>query len=133
MKPNRILIIDDDEEICEEIKEILTEEGYLVDSATNGIDGMNCIKKNKYNILLLDMKIPGLSGYEILKRVKNNYSALKVLIITGRPINTELLKHKNNLTGEDNHILILADAILSKPYDVKTLLDKIKEFTAPPG
>lgn len=116
----RILIIDDDKEMCEELREILKDEGYNVSAALDGLEVKSLIEKFNYDILLLDLKLPGISGFDILKNIKEKDMKLKVIIITGNPLKT-LLK-------EEVETLKLADEIISKPFDIEVVLGKIKEL-----
>lgn len=125
MKKN-ILITDDDKEMCEEIAEILIDEGYGAETACNGLDCIRLIGKNKYDLLLLDLKMPGLNGFEVLKKVKNEFKGLKIIVLTGRPLNDSMAYENDN--QEEFGTLKLADAILNKPYDIEILLSKIREL-----
>jgi len=66
----KILIVDDDQDLCDELSEVLSDNGYLVETASNGMDGQACIKKNRYHVILLDYRMPGLSGVDVLKFIK---------------------------------------------------------------
>jgi len=61
----KILIVDDDEEFCEEMSEILADEGYYVEQLFKGVKVIKLLKENKYDLVFLDMKMPGISGFEI--------------------------------------------------------------------
>jgi DNA-binding NtrC family response regulator len=79
---NTILIIDDEKEICESIKMILEYEGYSVDYSTSAIKGLNIIEEKQISCVLLDIQMPEMSGFEVLKRVKENVPSLSVIIIS---------------------------------------------------
>ena len=66
----RVVIIDDDREMCEEIKDILVDEGYSVRTAFNGTDGLAIIGEYGCDVLLLDLKMPGLDGLAVLKEMQ---------------------------------------------------------------
>lgn len=117
--PRRILIVDDDRELCSEISEILRDEGYVVDIAADGLQGEACIKENNYAVVLLDFKMPGLNGIELLKRIKTQNRSSKVFLISGRPFLDKVI---NELEPP-----YLVDATFSKPFDVELLLAKIRE------
>jgi two-component system, NtrC family, nitrogen regulation response regulator NtrX len=80
MKP--ILIIDDEPEICESIKMILEYEDYQVEYSTVATEGIEKLGGNNFCALLLDIQMPEMSGFEVLKRVKEKYSSLSVIIIS---------------------------------------------------
>jgi DNA-binding response OmpR family regulator len=126
MKKN-ILIIDDDEEICNEMKEILQDEGYLVETANDGINGLDLIKKNNYDIILQDLKLPGINGIDILKYTKKNKPDIKVIVLTGRPLIKDQLI-KKNYDNDDKVLIELSDGLFNKPFNIITILNKINEL-----
>lgn len=77
-----ILIIDDEIGICESIKLILDYEGYETDYATSGKEGLEKLKENEYSTLLLDIQMPEMNGFEVLKKVKNQFPFISVIIIS---------------------------------------------------
>jgi len=79
---NSILIIDDEKEICESIKMILDYEGYQTDYSLLPSEGINKIHSQSYSALLLDIQMPEMNGIEVLKRVREKYIHLPVIIIT---------------------------------------------------
>jgi two-component system, NtrC family, nitrogen regulation response regulator NtrX len=79
---NSIIIIDDEKEICESIKMILEYEGYGVDFSTNSLEGIEKISDNQFSALLLDIQMPEMNGFEVIKKVKEMNPALSVIIIS---------------------------------------------------
>ena len=79
---NTILIIDDEKEICESIKMILEYEGYNVNYSTSAVQGLKAIEENPISCLLLDIQMPDMSGFEVLKKVKETTPSLSVIIIS---------------------------------------------------
>jgi len=77
-----ILIIDDEKEICESIKMILDYEEYHVDYSTGTLEGIEKLFANKFSCLLLDIQMPEMNGFEVLKKIKENNSATPVIIIS---------------------------------------------------
>jgi len=124
----KILIIDDDVELCEEIKEPLEDEGYSVTTEHNGLKAKRLIENYDYDILLLDIRLPGLTGLEILKGIKDKGMKPKVLIITGRPLKKILPEGADAVEDEEEATLKLADGIINKPFDGMAVLNKIKEL-----
>lgn len=129
----KILIIEDDRELCEEMSEILTDEGYLVDTAYDRKEGEENISKNKYDISLLDLRIPG-GGFNILTEVKKKIPALKVIVISASPIvKREKIKYATADERAKIRQLQHADAIFSKPFEIEKLLETIAQlaYTTP--
>jgi DNA-binding NtrC family response regulator len=78
-----ILIIDDDESIRDSCSQVLKKEGYTVKAAQNGNEGLKIFKQEFFHLVILDLKLPGLDGMEILSRIKAKYADTPVIIITG--------------------------------------------------
>ncbi|MBZ0183737.1 MAG: sigma-54 dependent transcriptional regulator [Melioribacteraceae bacterium] len=77
-----ILIIDDEIEICESIKMILEYEDYHVEFATNPSEGLDKIRSSKYEVILLDINMPELNGFEVLQKVTNDDIEINVIMIS---------------------------------------------------
>jgi DNA-binding NtrC family response regulator len=79
---NNILIIDDELEICESIKMILEYEGYSIEYSTNAAAGLEKLSSKQFVVLLLDIQMPGMSGFEVLKKIKEQNFDISVIIIS---------------------------------------------------
>jgi DNA-binding response OmpR family regulator len=121
MNKIKILIVEDDAEMCEELKNILEDENYFVDTAHDAAQGITAIEKTHYKIVLLDLKMQGMNGCELLEYVKKKYPDIRIIILSGSAVLIKPL-----LKGKD--ILKLADGVINKPFDVKKVLEKIKEL-----
>jgi two-component system nitrogen regulation response regulator NtrX len=77
-----IFIIDDEKEICESIKMILEYEGYKVNYSVSANEGLNSLAEKQVSCLLLDIQMPEMSGFEVLKRIKESTPSLSVIIIS---------------------------------------------------
>jgi DNA-binding NtrC family response regulator len=77
-----ILIIDDEIEICESIKMILEYEDYHVEFATNPSEGLEKIRSSKYQVILLDINMPELNGFEVLQKVNSDENDINVIMIS---------------------------------------------------
>lgn len=79
---SNILIIDDEQQICESIKFILEYEDYQVDYVTNGFDGLSKLKEKEYATILLDIQMPEINGFEVLSKAKEYNPLLNIIIIS---------------------------------------------------
>ena len=113
----RILIADDEEEFIDFMKERLTGQGYHVDAAADGERALELLKANKYDLAFFDHSMPGLSGLELAKYVKENNVGLKVVMVTGYE---EMSDTFAKAVGVDEYI--------TKPIRIKDLEDIIKKY-----
>lgn len=79
----RILHADDEEAFQIQVRELLTEEGYKIDTVSDGVEAINTLQSNKYDLVLLDISMPKVDGIEVLRFVKEKYPAVEVIMITG--------------------------------------------------
>ena len=112
---NNILLVDDDVELCDMLKQYLEVEAYRVDMAHNGNDALQLARIGQYDIMVLDVMMPGLDGFEVLRELRRD-SMLPVLMLTAR--------------GEDVDSIIGlelgADDYLSKPCNPRVLMARIR-------
>jgi EAL domain-containing protein (putative c-di-GMP-specific phosphodiesterase class I)/CheY-like chemotaxis protein len=112
-----ILIADDDATFVDAIKLILSVEGYTVISALNGRQALDSINVSKPDLILLDITMPDMSGWEVCKKLKSMNPSTPVLLISGKD------EIKDKLMG----IQVGADDYLTKPFEAETLLERIEE------
>ena len=112
-----ILVVDDDDRIRELVKEYLEENNFLVTTAINAIDARKKIKIIKFDILILDIMMPGESGLSLTKEIKKNNST-PIILLTAKG------ETKNRIEGLE----IGADDYLGKPFEPKELLLRIKNI-----
>lgn len=124
--PN-IFILDDDEEMCEELSDILRDEGFAVTVQHDGKTGSDVLMRTRVDVLLLDIKLPGLDGYQILSTVKARVPGMKVIVLSGGAL-TRDPDDKTAGFDEKEKILRRADALMNKPYDVAALVAKIRSL-----
>jgi len=115
----RILIIDDDKEFCEELSEILKNEGFDIEYCLSSNQGIEMLKVKPYKLLLLDFKMSRINGAEFLKKYREELKELDIFIITG---SLEI----NKLLLEEN-LSCLVTAVFNKPFDVQNLIRRIRE------
>ena len=114
----KVLLIDDDKELSVEMTEILEAEGYSVQVAFDGKQGEDFIRKSRHDIILIDFKLPGTTGVELLKKVRTLSPGSRFFFISGRPFIEQLIK-KEGLSKT-------VSGYVKKPFDVKEFLEKIK-------
>lgn len=125
MNKLKILIVEDDKEMCEELRELLEREGYLVDIAYNATEGLRDIDIDGYNIVLLDLKLPKVEGGAVLKYIHDRAPRLKTIVLTGNPlVKIEGYDYKRN-----HPELAYASAVMNKPFSISKVLAKIKELS----
>jgi two-component system nitrogen regulation response regulator NtrX len=113
----RIIIIDDDESIRKILSTILQEEGYTVDTADTGKEGIRKTNENCYNLALIDMKLPDIEGIDLLLRIKDTTPRMRKMIITGFPTIHNAMEAVNRR----------ADAFILKPFEMEKVLQTIRE------
>jgi DNA-binding NtrC family response regulator len=79
----RILVVDDESTVCEACHEALAMEGYMVDTVLSGEEGLKTLRGNTYDIILLDLKMPGMSGLEVLEKLSEVAPKADVVMMTG--------------------------------------------------
>ena len=124
-----ILIVDDDEEISDEMKEILSDENYDVSQCFNGTEAEKLLAANHYDLILMDIKMPGLSGFEVIKRIRDASVRSRILIVSGRPFIRHFLPGEESEREEKSSVMLeLADGLINKPFDVESLLSEIRKL-----
>ena len=111
-----ILVIEDDISILRGVKDNLEYEGYTVLSETNGINGLQLALEKKPDLVLLDIMLPGMNGYEICRRLKKEKPELPVIMITARG------SEMDKVSGLD----IGADDYVTKPFRITELMARIR-------
>ncbi|HWQ67016.1 MAG TPA: response regulator [Methanospirillum sp.] len=113
----KILIVDDDTGILDSTKQILEIEGYEVDTAQTGGEGLSKIENLFFNLALFDIKLPDMEGTELLEKAHKIRPGMKKIMVTGYASLENSVKSLN--AGADAYIL--------KPVDPDVLLAKVKE------
>jgi len=112
-----ILVVDDDAEVRNTLSSILLKEGYLVETAENSEQALRASEKSRFDVALIDIKLPGMEGTELLHRLEEKQPHMVKIIITGFPTLENAMKTVNE--GADGYIL--------KPFDIEKLLEMIKK------
>jgi DNA-binding NtrC family response regulator len=115
-KKSSILVVDDEDALRTVLSGELTNEGYDVRTAADGDEAIGELQKNLFDLVLLDIKMPRMNGFEVLKFVKEKHGKTKVVMLTG------FADLKNAIESKK----LGADDFVSKPYDLVDLLTTIE-------
>ena len=113
--PGRILIVEDEEKMARMVELELVHEGYEIDKTADGISGLSMAEENDYDLILLDIMLPGLSGIEVLRRLRKS-KATPVILLTARDETVD------KVLGLDSG----ADDYITKPFAIEELLARIR-------
>jgi two-component system NtrC family response regulator len=112
-----VLIIDDDKDVADALGVILERQGYRTKAVHNGQDAIAASKKSNYNVALIDIVLPDISGIDLLKRLNEGVPRIRKIIVTGHATLDNAVKAVN----------LGADAYLMKPVSPNVLLRTIKQ------
>ena len=110
-----ILIIEDDEDIRDILYHYIRKEGYYVIEAKNGNMGLDLMKKEKIDLLILDLMLPDISGYEVCKAAARDYK-MPIIMLTA----------KNDMIDKILGLELGADDYITKPFDIREVIARIK-------
>jgi CheY-like chemotaxis protein len=121
-EPLRICYVDDDVELTRMVSEALSDEGWEILTANDGEAGLELILSEQPDLILLDVMMPGLTGWEICKyiRSKPDWNGTPILMLTG------IGERMNAMTAP----LYGADAHLDKPFDIDELVETVRQLGA---
>ncbi|MCX7917024.1 MAG: response regulator [bacterium] len=112
---DRILIIEDSEEIVKLLKDILTLRNFEIEYVFNGIEGISKVKENLYSLVILDLQLPDMDGFNVLEEIKKINSSLPVIVLTGFGT-TENIVRAIKMGAED---------FIEKPFEIEKFLISI--------
>ncbi len=115
MSDYKILIVDDDDNICQLLKLYLVKEGFATEICNNGVDAVKAVGKDAYDMVLLDIMMPGMDGYETLSAIRK-ISSVPVIMVSakGEPM--------DKIGGLDTG----ADDYVTKPFEPQELISRIR-------
>ena len=111
-----VLVVDDEDALRSVLSTELISEGYTVDTAPDGDDAITILQQKTFDLVLLDIKMPRVDGFEVLRFIKQRYPTTKVIMLTGFADLKNAIESKK-LGAED---------FVSKPYDLVDLLTTIE-------
>jgi two-component system response regulator HydG len=121
-RPVSLLVVDDEKDSCANLQDILSELGYSVDVAYDGFTALDLIDQKPYDVALLDLKMPGMDGVELYRRIKARRAETVAIMVTA---------YASSDTAREVRKLG-AWQILSKPVDLTRLLNFVEEASAQP-
>ena len=107
----RVLVVDDDEDICLYLREFLTREGFRVATVSKAADALVEIRQGRHQIVLLDVRLPGVDGLELLRQIRAIDSDICVIVMTGYP----------SVQSAVESMKAAAFDYLQKPFDLQDL------------
>jgi CheY-like chemotaxis protein len=113
--PKRVLIVDDEAYVRELIRDTLKMRGYALELASDGAAALERLERSEFDLVLTDVVMPGIEGFELLRRVKKLHPGVKVVILTGFSRHHDI----------SEFLLHGADEYLSKPFQVHELLETV--------
>ena len=118
--PKKILVIEDEPDSRMPLSLALKSSGYIVFGAENGEEGLRIFKEEKPDLVILDVMMPVMDGWEVLKRIKAGFKSRKVpvIMVTGRD------EDKDKVKGYDYGV----DFYVTKPYNIQKLLPIIRDI-----
>lgn len=123
MSKGKILIVEDESKIARLIQLELEHEGYETGTAHSGSDGLTLFQQEQWDLLLLDVMLPGINGLEVLRRVRSTDHQTPVILLTAR----DALPDK--VSGLD----LGANDYITKPFDIEELLARIRVWLRQPA
>ncbi len=125
MNTAKILVIDDDQTILDIVESVLEEYKFDTILANNGEDGLNKAKTEKPNAILLDRKMPGISGNEVLKRLKKDEKTQNIPVV--------MLTGDNNVNDVAKSLELGAQDYIVKPFNNENLIMRVKNALMDPS
>lgn len=119
----RILLVEDDKRLSSALCEILRNNGYTVDALDNGREGLEYGSSELYDVIILDVMLPGLDGFQIVAELRRQHISTPILILTAKDSIPEKIK------GYDNG----ADDYMTKPFSPAELLAHLRALTRRKG
>ena len=115
----RLLIVEDEKEICDTVAKSLYHAGYEVDTCYDGEEALECILTENYDLIVLDLNLPGMDGMEILKELRQRNEETKVLILSAR----------GQIVDKVEGLDAGANDYMEKPFHLQELEARIRSLT----
>ncbi|MEM7816617.1 MAG: response regulator [Candidatus Aenigmatarchaeota archaeon] len=116
----KILVIDDDENICKLLNSFLLKKGYNVITTQSGKEGIRIADEQKPDLILLDIGMPKIDGFQVLKNLKNNLKTMSIPVV--------MLTARADEDSKIKACSLYSEYYITKPFDLEELANKIEEI-----
>ncbi len=123
----KMLLIDDDREWCEEIADVLKDEGVAVKPVYDGVIGEMEAEKYLYDIMLIDLKMPGINGFELIKKLREKNIPAKIGCVTGSILGKNIPGERFITENQEKELYDLTDKVFQKPLDIEELIKFVND------
>jgi CheY-like chemotaxis protein/anti-sigma regulatory factor (Ser/Thr protein kinase) len=118
-EPKNILVVDDDRDLCRMLERYLTVKGFAVDQAYDGETALKLVPKKKYDLIILDIMMPGIDGYDVCGRLKTQreYNHIPIIMLSAKSAEMDIVTGFK--TGADEYV--------TKPFEIQKLMKAVNE------
>ena len=116
-KQIRVLVVDDEPEMCRLIEQALKQEGYQIDVSFSGIEALKMVKSFNYHLLLTDLEMPEVDGIELTRKAKKQNPEIRVIMVTGNAtVDASIRSLRNRIDG-----------YIRKPFNISELRKVVRQ------
>ena len=112
MGEKRLLIVDDDPQILNMLGDILAESGYNLTFSADGEEALKKLEEGEFHLVISDVRMPGIDGFELLKTIKERFNNTKVILMTGYTDDYDI----------SDALILGADDYITKPFNISRVL-----------
>ncbi len=117
----RVLVVDDEPDTLELVKLVLESGGFETVLAANGLEALDKVGKTRPDLVLLDIMMPDMDGWDVFRKIKEKYPAVRIAILTAKAQNIDKLLGLHVLKADD---------YITKPFGKNELISKVKKLTS---
>ena len=122
----KILIVEDEITLCEMLSTVLKDEGYLIETASNGSEALELMNKNNYDLLVTDLYMPVMNGFDLISASKKIFPKTKIILMSGGGRDFEAENGGSLVKFKDQEIMV--NTFLKKPCNLVELLTSIEKL-----
>ena len=121
MEKKRLLLVDDDPQILNMLGDILAESGYSLTFSADGEAALKKLEEEEFQLVISDVRMPGIDGFELLKTIKERFNNTKVILMTGYTDDYDI----------SDALILGADDYITKPFNVSRVILAVSNAFAP--